>query len=59
LHNSTQMDVSEEYNMYKQCQLIIEFTLSNYTHYFPPSPTFLFALLYLSTFYIPWLEARS
>jgi len=53
------MDVSEEYNMYKQCQLIIEFTLSNYTHYFPPSPTFLFALLYLSTFYIPWLEARS
>ena len=23
--------------MYKQCQLIIEFTLSNHNHYFPPS----------------------
>jgi len=41
------MDVWEEYNMYKQCQLIIEFTLSNHSHYFLPFPTLLFALLYL------------
>ena len=36
-------------NMYKQYQLIIEFTLSNHSHYFPSFPTLLFALLYLST----------
>jgi len=51
------MDVWEKYNIYKQCQLIIEFSLSNYSHYSPPSPTLFFALLYLSTLYIPWLEA--
>jgi len=52
------MDVWEGYNMYKQCQLIIEFTLSNHNHYSPPFPTLLFALLYLSTFFIPWLKAK-
>jgi len=53
------MDMWEEYNMYKQYQLIIEFTLLNYNHCSLPSPTLFFALLYLSTLSIPWLEARS
>ena len=52
------MNVWEGYNMYKQCQLIIEFILSNYNHYSPPSPSLLFALLYLSALSIPWLEAN-
>jgi len=41
------MDVWEEYNMYKQHQLIIEFTLSNHSHYSLPFSILLFALLYL------------
>jgi len=57
-YNSTQMNVWEEHNIYKQYQLIIKFTLSNHSHYFPLSPILLFALLYLSTLSIPWLEAR-
>jgi len=51
------MDVWEEYNMYKQCQLIIKFTLSNHNYYSLSFSTFLFALLYLSILSIPWLEA--
>jgi len=52
-HNSIQMHVWEGHNMYKQCQLIIEFTLSNHSHYSLPSLALLFALLYLSTLFIP------
>jgi len=50
------MNMWEEHNMYKQCQLIIEFTLSNYSHYSPSSPTLLFALLYTSllSLYLDW-----
>ena len=51
------MIVWEEHNMYKQYQLIIKFTLLNYSHYSLLSPTLLFTLLYLSIFSIPWLEA--
>jgi len=51
------MDVWEKYNMYKQYQLIIKFTLLNHSHYSLPFPIFLFALLYPSTLSIPWLEA--
>ena len=42
--------------MYKQYQLIIEFILSNHSHYSPPSPPLFFALLYLSTYsiYLDW-----
>jgi len=42
--------------MYKQCQLIIKFTLSNHSHYFSLFPTLFFALLYLSThsIYLDW-----
>jgi len=52
------MDVWEEHNIYKQCQLIIEFTLLNHSYYSLPSSSLLFALLYLSTLSIPWLEAE-
>jgi len=50
------MNMWEEHNMYKQCQLIIEFTLSNHSHYSPSSPTLLFALLYTSllSLYLDW-----
>ena len=41
------------FNIYKQCQLIIKFTLSNHNHYFLLSPALLFALLYLSALSIP------
>ena len=51
------MVVWEEHNMYKQYQLIIKFTLLNHSHYSLPSPPLLFTLLYLSTLFIPWLEA--
>jgi len=47
------IDMWERYNMYKQCQLIIELALSNYNHYFLFSSSFLFALLYLSILSIP------
>ena len=57
-HNSTQMNMWEEHNIYKQYQLIIELTFSNHNHYSLLSPTLLFALLYPSTLSIPWLEAR-
>ena len=42
--------------MYKQCQLIIEFFLSNHSYYSSPSSTLFFALLYLSTYsiYLDW-----
>ena len=37
---------------------IIELAFSNHNHYSPPSPTLLFALLYLSALSISWLEAN-
>ena len=47
------IDIWERYNMYKQCQLIIELALSNHNHYSLSSSSFLFALLYLSILSIP------
>ena len=51
-------DMWEEYNMYKQCQLIIELAFLTHNHCPPLFSIPLFALLYLSTFSIPWLEAE-
>ena len=39
--------------MYKQYQLIIEFTLLNHNHYSLSPPALLFTLLYLFTLSIP------
>ena len=37
--------------MYKQCQVIIKLAFSTHNHCSPPSPTLLFALLYLYSLY--------
>ena len=47
------MNVWEKHNMYKQCQLIIKFSLSNYSHY-PPLPSSLLSYTSLFSLYLDW-----
>ena len=49
------IDIWERYNMYKQCQLIIELALSNHNYYSLSSSSFLL-LSYTSLFslYLDW-----